>query len=828
VKGRYRHLAILGAYLLLTLVMTYPFSVRLNTHLLSSTNDFWIYPWNNWWVKKALTEGHSVYRTPCLFYPRGVELYWHGFNWFSTLVWLPLQAVFGALAGHNVTILLTYVVGAYTTYLLAYEVTRSHPAAFVAGLIYAFYPHRFSHRGQLKLLSNQWNPLFAFFLVRLTRRGRLRDGVGAGVGLALAALCGWHQMLLSGLWGAMWLAWSLLSERRRWNRRTLMALALGGLLCVALIAPFLVPMLAALGRAQEADLVPSGSNEKSTDLLAYMLPNREHSLFLLDGLGGLYDRYFHFGGPAAAVGWVTLLLAGWGALKRCREALPWLLSAAILAVLALGPELQVNGRVVPGFPLPYALIKPTIVGDFIRHPNRFNIVLPLPISVLAAMGVQAILERWRTRGTALGLALLILFEYSVAPVPTVRPPDSAFYQRLREEAGTFAVADFPIDLSEDKIYLFVQTLHERPIVGGHVSRPPTDAHAFVESVPLLAAAREGPPAPGDLADVSRQLEPLTEAGVRYVIVHKDRTEAEAVAGWRRWFGFRPAYEDDLLLAYHTEPAHGREFDLARELVPGLGFVQATVSTDTDVERAPGQVEVSVLWGAVEPQREDWMVELALVDKAGRRLQTAVFPLVDGWPTDEWSSGALGRGRYALQVDPQLPSGSYALTLALVRADTGERVEESVVTIAALDVPWQLRTFVRPPVQIETGAAFGDALELLGYDLRPEGDALMVTLHWQALRSMEESYKFFLHLYDAESGALAAQVDVVPRDWTYPTTSWQAGETVSDELHLPLSEVPAGRYDLAVGVYDPDTSERLPVRGAEASSDVLILQEIVLP
>ena len=70
----------------------------------------------------------------------------------------------GSLAADNVTILLTYVVGACTAYMLAYEITGSRPAAFVAGLIYAFYPHPISHRGQLNLLSNQWNPLFALFL----------------------------------------------------------------------------------------------------------------------------------------------------------------------------------------------------------------------------------------------------------------------------------------------------------------------------------------------------------------------------------------------------------------------------------------------------------------------------------------------------------------------------------------------------------------------------------------------------------------------------------------------------------------------------------------
>jgi hypothetical protein len=832
-KRLYRHLAVVAVYLLLTLAMTYPLGLRLGTHLLSSKNDFWIYPWNNWWIKKALLEGHNVYYTPYLFYPRGVELFWHGICWFSTFLWLSLQTVLGSLAAHNVAILLTYVVGAYTTYLLAYEVSGSRPAAFVAGLIYAFYPHRFSHRGQLKSLSNQWNPLFALFLVRLTRQGRLRDGLGAGVGLTLSALCSWHQMLLTSVWGAMWVGWSLLAERHRWNRRTLLALVVGGLLCIVLLSPLLVPMVAALMRASEADLLPSASaaKEKSTDLLAYILPNRDHSLFLLGGLGEEYDRYVHLEGPAATVGWVTLLLVGWGALRRWKAVLPWLLAALILAILALGPELQINGRVMSGFPLPYALIEPTIVGDFVRHPNRFNIVLPLPVSVLAAVGLQAILERWKsqrrwTYGVTFCLALSILFEYSVAPVPTTRPPDSVFYQRLREEVGEFAVADFPIDLSEDKYYLFTQTLHERPIVGGHVSRPPADAHAFIESVPVLAAAREGPPTQDGLADVSRQLEPLAKAGVRYVMVHKDRAEAGEVEGWRRWFGFRPAYEDDLVLAYRTEPVYGREFELAQELYAGLGLVQATVSVD--MERAPVLVEVSVLWGAAEPQHEDWLAELALVDEAGRHIQTATFPLVDGWPTGEWPADALGRGRYGLQVDPQLPDGSYELTLALVRADTGERVEESVVTIAALDMPWRLHTLVLPPVRIETETAFGVVLSLLGYDMRQEDDALTVTLHWQALRRMGESYKVFLHLYDVESGALVAQVDVVPRDWTYPTTSWVVGEVVSDELHLPLGEIPAGTYRLGAGAYDADTGERLPVRGTEASSDVLILREMALP
>jgi hypothetical protein len=832
-RGLCQHLVIIVVYLLLTLVMTYPLGLRLGTHLLESSNDFWIYPWNNWWVKTALTQGHDVYHTPYLFYPQGADLYWHGFSWFNSFEWLPLQAVVGSLAAHNITILLTYVVGAYTAYLLAYEATGSCLAAFVAGLIYAFYPHRFSHRGQLKLLSNQWNPLFAFYLVRLTRRGRLRDGVGSGVALALAGLCGWHQMALAGMWGAMWLAYNLLAERRQWRRSTVLALLLGGLICVILIAPLLLPMIAELARSQGVGLEPSTAQvkglevqeEKSTDLLAYVLPTSDHFLLQLDGLGDLYHRYALFEGPAAAVGWVTLLVAGWGVFKRKREALPWFLSALVFAVLALGPVLQINGRVLSGFPLPYALLSPTIFGQFLRHPNRFNIVLALPISVLAALGWQAVLARWslwrwRARWASLCLALLILFEYCTVPVPVVSPPDSAFYQRLRGEEGEFAVADFPIDLSRDKYYMFVQTIHGRPMVGGHVSRPPVDAYDFIESVPILTIALERAPGPGECPDVSRQLRPLAETDVRYVIVHKDRTATQKVKKWRQWFSFRPVYEDGLVMAHRTEPVYGQDFDFVGQVGDGIGVVTATLSSAEVL--AGDMVQLEVVWGTMREPRQDWKARLWLVSENGEEVDVAEFEPFEGWSTSEWGGNEVVLRVLTTRISPFTGGGRYQVMVGLA-GRPGEGVVVGEIEVGGIDWPSQGAERV--------GALFRETIQLLGYGLEQAADELTVTLHWHALRRMGESYKFFVHLYDAESGELVAQADVVPQGWTHPTTSWEVGEVVSDEVPVSLSEVPSGRYRLAVGIYDPQSGERLPICGEEGLtiiSNALILQEVTLP
>ena len=143
-----------------------------------------------------------------------------------------------------------------------------------------------------------------------------------------------------------------------------------------------------------------------------------------------------------------------------------------------------------------------------------------------------------------------------------------------------------------------------------------------------------------------------------------------------------------------------------------------------------------------------------------------------------------------------------------------------------------RVFERPEVGVPAQALFGDALRLLGYDLQREARALHLTLHWQAGRRMEVAYKFFVHLLDPETGELVAQTDFMPREWGYPTTWWEKGEVVSDEIVLAASDVPPGAYRVTVGVYDPETGARLsvigPNRAGEVEDHLVLIERLVLP
>jgi hypothetical protein len=102
--------------------------------------------------------------------------------------------------------------------------------------------------------------------------------------------------------------------------------------------------------------------------------------------------------------------------------------------------------------------------------------------------------------------------------------------------------------------------------------------------------------------------------------------------------------------------------------------------------------------------------------------------------------------------------------------------------------------------------------------------LDLSLSWQALTHILESYSVFVHLVDRE-GSMWAQDDGAPLRGLHPTTHWVEGEIIPDPRRLVLPEdMPPGRYLLQTGMYLPETMERLPVYGEqmELLGDVAVL------
>jgi len=828
------------AYVLLTLVMTCPVVIQMDTHLVGDGDDMWVHYWNGWWVKRALQQGEDIHFTRLLFHPTGVSLLYHNFAWINIALWLVLEPFIGGIAAYNLTFLVHIPLCGLGMFLLVRHLIKSDGAAFVSGLVFAFWPYRMLDTNHPNMISTEGFPLLMLALMRLIHgRRSLRDGVVAGLLVALIGYTRWQLLILASFMAALYLLYTLVWERELWSWQKVAGLALTAAVATLLMLPALTPLV----REQLARQVPEGiyafkMRSDRQDLLAFIFPQHQHPLSsLYDRLLARYTHSRTWYGYSAFPGTVAVGLAVVGAVRRCGQKKVWFwVGLAVLCfVMAVGPYPVFDGVSYTGIPLPYRLIGWLLPIKLLRYPHRFNALLAVPIAVLAGYGTLALrewLERLRSGDLAEHVAehavtslpklaftgllgLLILLDYCSIPTSTVPAHVPDFYSALAEEAGDFAIAGLPGDRRNTEFYMFYQTVHARPLLGGHVSRLPPQALEFMSSVPLLERTYKKATINTQLPDVSRQLSLLAQAGFRYVVLHKDLALPEQLAEWQSYLVVSPRYEDDEVVVYSTTPSVGLDCPLKYDLGAGMGLIQASLSAETINPDAI--LEFQVVWGTTAPPGTNLQLEVALVDEEGNVGQMRHFGISPAWPTGEWPANTIVRDEYSFQIEPWLSGGTHTIVVGLVqepmRGDSsqpvGRKLEVGEIVMLAPE-----RTFTVPPMSQKVEVTFGDGLRLLGYDLEIETsavhDVLHVALHWQALHRLNY-YKVFVHLYDSQSGALLAQQDTVPRNWAYPTHWWEAGEVVSDEITLLLEDVPAGNYRVAIGVYDPDTLERLPVQ-----------------
>jgi hypothetical protein len=149
---------------------------------------------------------------------------------------------------------------------------------------------------------------------------------------------------------------------------------------------------------------------------------------------------------------------------------------------------------------------------------------------------------------------------------------------------------------------------------------------------------------------------------------------------------------------------------------------------------------------------------------------------------------------------------------------------------------RLASYASPPVS-ETlplhpvGDQLGQQIVLTGYGLSSStvaaGDILQVILQWQAEAPLATDYLLFLQLLD-QHNHLVGQRDASP---AVPTSTWPIRQPISDSHGIFIEPgTPPGQHRLIVGLYDPQTGQRLPVRKdkqADFLGDFIELTQIEL-
>jgi hypothetical protein len=520
------HGALLLAYLGLALWLTCPLALQFDSHYVSSGQNIFFFPatpdapqniWNMWWLQYALATAQNPFVSPLLYYPDGVAMYLQTFNIVAGVLALPFNWLLGPTAAYNAAAISGIVLTGYFGYWFVASFTGGRVAPFVAGALLTACPFHIAKfdSGQLNFVTMQWLVLMLLAVVWLTRSPRWWLPLFVALSFLLVLLTDWYWTLVAAFFA---LVWGLLSLWRHPQPGALLVrLTISGLLCMLVSLPLLIPVV----QSRTPQPAPTDGTSiwafytqgYSADLFGLFFPAAQHPLWAAPAERFLVTvaPYSITEGSYTAAGWVLLALAIYGLIALRRTPLPalsaahplWqprphdlqrlLICAALAWLLALGPSLYILGWAT-GIPLPYALLQHLPILDTARRPNLFGILTIVVAAVFASVALRALLhQRDRRRQISLlavvgVLALLELWPAQRVAIALERAP---VFQSIAERPGV--VVDLPLEGGTDSRSLINQIVHQQPILRGYVARPPIyDTLLFAPLVSMLGEMKPWP------------------------------------------------------------------------------------------------------------------------------------------------------------------------------------------------------------------------------------------------------------------------------------------------------------------------------------------------
>ncbi len=427
--------------------------------------------WRMAWVPHQLVRDPAHLFDANIFYPDPLSLTYSDSMILPALTAAPLLAAgVHPVHAYNLLFMSGFLFSGIATYLLAERLTGSPRGAFVAALMYAFYPYRFEHYSHLELQMTQWMPLGLLALHLFVDTGRAIYAVA----MALAMVAQWYSSMYCGVFFAIYalaVGIVLAYGARVPLRRLLVPAVAGAGLFVILALPLAWAYMASAPVKGERQVPAVRSfSARASDYL------RAHERSVVYGTRMLHGRKEE---RALFPGVMPLACAA-AALVPPVGAIEAAYAAGLL--VAFDGSLGFNGLV---YPYLYAWFPPV---RSMRVPARFSIVLALSLVVLAGFGVRRLFERFeRPRARQAAFAVLVAAvmidvwpELKLEPV--WRDPPQV-YAAIRETPGVvlaeFPIRHDPLEFVENTPFMYFSLWHWRRMVNGYSGFAPDGYREFV-------------------------------------------------------------------------------------------------------------------------------------------------------------------------------------------------------------------------------------------------------------------------------------------------------------------------------------------------------------
>ncbi len=363
-------------------------------------------------------------------------------------------------------------------------------------------------------------------------------------------------------------AWSYRTAFARVSRdhlwRFVRATSVAGVVATALLSPILYAMGVRIAAGRwESSSVFWRSSPGGVDALAFFLPNPNHPLAPAAIRAWLTPRPDAYAENVASLTLIALAVVVIAWRSGWRIPRIWAIFAGAFVLLALGPFVHVAGvnTFVPG---PWALLRYVPIVGLARTPARFSIVLMLILAVLFAAALTWIGQRWpRRRALILGVASALLV-FELLPVPRVlySAEVPAIYHHVAAAPGDERVLELPFGMRDGTSSYgnftarsqFFQTVHEKPLAGGYLSRITKQRVADARRDPMVSALMtlsEGgtldPALDAELARLGPSL--VSRARIGFVVIDRDRASGALRDFAIRALGLRHVETDGIFELY---------------------------------------------------------------------------------------------------------------------------------------------------------------------------------------------------------------------------------------------------------------------------------------
>ena len=337
--------------------------------------------------------------------------------------------------------------------------------------------------------------------------------------------------------------------------------------CAVTLGPVLYAMATPrAGRPWRGPSVLWRSSAPGIDLAAWFTPNPLHPLWG-NAEGWLSRLPNSFEENVASISWIAIGLIALAVVRGLRAPRGWWAFTAIFASLALGPFVHVAG-INTYVPTPWTVLRYLPIIGAARMPTRMTILVMLGVSMLLAMALAHLRERsGRPRLLTAVVTALLLIELIPSPRPVYSAALPAVNQIIANDPTPIRVMNIPFGLkdglSERGAYSarnqYAQTVHEKSLIGGYLSRLPDDAipryrrHPVIRVLLRLSEGRALDPGMEEAA-LAAAPEFVHFSHLGYVVIDTGMCSPELISFVKRAFPLEFVAADGLVELYRTPAA----------------------------------------------------------------------------------------------------------------------------------------------------------------------------------------------------------------------------------------------------------------------------------